>query len=120
MDNKTKQICHQAYFKGVCAILAGSSLSVTDAFDEATRLVEKLDKLYKDEEVPYVSMTPAKTYPSAPKTADQYQGNDVTGSLCPMCGVGIMERKSGTSKKTGKPYSMVACNNYPACRYVQK
>jgi DNA topoisomerase-3 len=41
------------------------------------------------------------------------------GKPCPKCGQGVMKTKRGVSKKTGKPYAMLSCTNYPACNHSE-
>lgn len=41
------------------------------------------------------------------------------GKKCPECGEGIMKTKEVTSKKDGKKYTFLSCNNYPKCRHSE-
>jgi hypothetical protein len=46
---------------------------------------------------------------------DEGIGTDEDETLVPMCLHGAMNRRSGISKKTGKPYAGYFCDNEPQC-----
>jgi hypothetical protein len=46
---------------------------------------------------------------------DEGIGTDEDETLVPMCLHGAMIRKSGISKKTGKPYAGYFCQDEPQC-----
>jgi hypothetical protein len=46
---------------------------------------------------------------------DEGIGTDQDETLVPMCLHGAMNRRSGISKKTGKPYAGYFCDNEPQC-----
>jgi hypothetical protein len=48
-------------------------------------------------------------------TMDESIGTDEDETLVPMCLHGAMNRRSGISKKTGKPYAGYFCDNEPQC-----
>ena len=48
-------------------------------------------------------------------TMDEGIGTDEDETLVPMCLHGAMNRRSGISKKTGKPYAGYFCDNEPQC-----
>ena len=43
--------------------------------------------------------------------------NNQAPTTCPECGGEIINKK-GVSKKTGNPYNLWGCKNYPECKYV--
>ncbi len=45
-------------------------------------------------------------------------GQSSGGKTCPQCGKPLA-RRSGTSKKTGKPYDFLSCTGYPECTYSE-
>lgn len=53
--------------------------------------------------------------------SEQFEpGQAKEGDTCPQCNQGVLENKSGVSKKTGKAYSFTGCNNFPTCRFIPK
>ncbi len=54
-------------------------------------------------------------WPDRPPVAEPLPGE---GKKCPECGKGQMRTKEGVSK-AGKPYKMLSCDNYPACRHAE-
>lgn len=124
-NNKDKRVAYESILRTLIGTngIWGKTLKEVNKMRDQT--VDEVDFLFDQypttpEEVIHPNATiPAKTYASAPKTNDQYQGSDISGQTCLQCGQGMIVRKSGTSKKTGKPYTMYACDNYPACKFVQ-
>jgi hypothetical protein len=49
------------------------------------------------------------------RAMDEGIGTDEDETLVPMCLHGAMNRRSGISKKTGKPYAGYFCDNEPQC-----
>jgi hypothetical protein len=49
------------------------------------------------------------------RSMDEGIGTDEDETLVPMCLHGFMNRRSGISKKTGKPYAGYFCDNEPQC-----
>jgi hypothetical protein len=73
----------------------------------------------KPREVAVVQQPPSPTMEADPwlsiPAMDEGIGTDEDETLVPMCLHGAMVRKSGISKKTGKPYAGYFCQDEPQC-----
>lgn len=122
-ENKDRRISFLSVFKTLCEVRGGSSqFNVNEVFAEAVAITDQLFDTFPSDPSEASSdfqKGPEPKYEPTPLTDDQYRPAE--GDTCPQCGQGKLVHKSGVSKKNGKAYSFVGCDNFKnGCKYIAK